>query len=114
MIDSDMKLFNEMLIYANDILEFVEGVDIDAFMKNKMMQSACMLNILEIGECVKKLSNSTIEKYNNIAWHEMRGFRNRIAHAYLSVSLEAVWDSTQIDIPKLIKDIKSILSSQVK
>lgn len=40
------------------------------------------LYIQQIGECVNDLSDDFINAHNEVKWHQIRGMRNIIAHAY--------------------------------
>ena len=53
---------------------------------------ACMMNFIVIGEMVNRLSDEIIEENNKIAWNQMRGFRNIIAHNYFGIDADEVWE----------------------
>ena len=38
----------------------------------------------------------------------MRGMRNRIAHGYFDINLDVVWDTVQIALPTLLKQLLNI------
>jgi uncharacterized protein with HEPN domain len=38
----------------------------------------------------------------------MRGMRNRIAHGYLDVNLDVVWDTLQTALPDLSRRLKHL------
>ena len=42
---------------------------------------------------------------NIIPWHEMYGTRNIIAHGYIKVKNEIIWNIVERDIPLLKKEI---------
>ena len=39
----------------------------------------------------------------------MRGMRNRIAHGYLAINLDVVWDTVQTALPALLKQLPAVL-----
>lgn len=57
--------------------------------------------IMQIGECVNCLSNEFINEHNEVPWHQIRGMRNIIAHAYGIVDADVVWDILNDDLPFL-------------
>ena len=71
--------------YSNDQLEF----------------NACLNQLVQIGEQAKKISSTLTEKYQDISWAEIRGFRNRIIHEYIGIDTENVFRIVQTDIPEL-------------
>ena len=57
--------------------------------------------IQQIGELVKELPDSFVDQNDSIPWHQIRGFRNIIAHAYGNVDTDILWETVTEDIPKL-------------
>ncbi len=52
---------------------------------------AVMMNFIVIGEIVGRLSGEFKEKYNQINWKKVLGFRNIVAHNYFGIDAE-VWE----------------------
>lgn len=50
-----------------------------------------------IGEASRQASEALREKHSQIPWPAIIGMRNRIAHDYLSVDLDIVWDVAATD-----------------
>ena len=44
-----------------------------------------------------------------LPWSEMRGMRNVVAHAYFGVSLRIVWDTIQLNLPRMIPVLEQML-----
>ena len=81
----------------------------DDFYENQRDFDAAMMNFIIIGEMVARLSDEFIEKFNQIEWHKIRGFRNIVAHNYFGIDAEEVWDIIHLHLPKLRNDLKEIL-----
>jgi uncharacterized protein with HEPN domain len=45
------------------------------------------------------------EQHPDVPWRSMRGMRNRIAHGYFEINLDVVWDTVQIALPELLKQL---------
>ena len=63
------------------------------------------MNIFQLGEVSNRLSYKCKETMNIIPWHEMYGTRNIIAHGYIKVKNEIIWNIVERDIPLLKKEI---------
>ena len=71
------------------------------FGEESFYRDGCAFYIQQIGEFVKDLPESFLEENSEIKWHEIKGFRNIIAHAYNSVDADILWETITIDIPQL-------------
>lgn len=81
----------------------------EAFDEDRFYGDGIALYIQQIGECVNGLSDEFIDSHPQVKWHEIRGMRNIIAHAYDGVDLDIVWHALAEDLPKLKRDCESIL-----
>ena len=70
-----------------------------------------MLRNLEIiGEAVKNIPQNIKEKYPNIEWNKIAGFRDILSHAYFGISMNRVWNIIERDLPGLKQEIEKIES----
>ncbi len=88
----------ESFYFSNDQLEF----------------NACLNQLGQIGEQAKKLSYTLTDKYSNISWQKIKGFRNRIIHEYIGIDTENVFQIIQADVPELHKQIIPIIMAELK
>ena len=79
------------------------------FLKDKKTRGAVLYYLQTLAESTKRLSNDLKEKYPDIDWHGMAGFRNVLIHEYLGVKPERVWDVIEKDLPKLKSVIDELL-----
>ena len=82
------------------------------FDEEELYRDGCAFYIQQMGEFVNDLSDEFIEQHDDIAWHEIRGFRNIIAHAYASVDTDILWESITEDLPPLRKFCERQLENQ--
>ena len=113
-----MKTNERLLIYieqmmraAEELLIFVDGTTKDQFLQDVVRQRAVGMNLLIIGEAAAQL----VEKFPDfttahpeMAWAEMRGMRNRIAHGYLSINLDIVWSTVMQAVPQLLTQLRAL------
>ena len=109
------------LVYLRHILdamqrieEYTKGVEYEYFMNNNLVQAGVIREIEIIGEATKRLTQKFRKKYPDIPWKKMAGTRDKLIHDYFGVDLDAVWDTTEKDIPTLKDKIKYIIEKEGK
>ncbi|HET8837560.1 MAG TPA: HepT-like ribonuclease domain-containing protein [Flavobacteriaceae bacterium] len=89
---------NALLFYkANDQLNF----------------NATLLLLANIGEQVVKISDETKNKYPDLFWGKMKGFRNRIVHDYAGIDFEMVFDIIKIELPILKNQLEILIREEL-
>lgn len=91
------------------ILEYAKKISYDEFAKKDKEYDAILMRVIVIGESVHELSNEFREKHHNLPWHKAIGLRNQIAHGYIDIKPEIVWDTIKNDLPELKKQIEKLL-----
>jgi len=105
----DTNLFvQDILDYAKDIEDFSRGLTKEEFISNRLKQSAIIRCLEVIGEAVKNIPDSFREKYPEIPWKTISGFRDVLSHAYFGVILDRVWNIIKKDLPILKKQVEKI------
>ena len=105
----DIGLFIEDILKSiKNIEEFSKNLNREKFSKNNLRQSAIIRQLEIIGEAVKNIPLSFREKYPQIVWKDIAGFRDILSHAYFGVNLERVWNIIENDLPKLKEEINKI------
>lgn len=90
-----------ILSCINDILLYTEGMSIESFMSNKMVQDAVIRNFEVMGEASKNISADFRNQQSEIPWRQIAGLRDVLIHNYLKVDLEAVWTTVTDHLPSL-------------
>ncbi len=60
-----------------------------------------IFRLIQISENINKVSIDFKLIHQEVPWHSIKGFRNRLVHEYGSVDLKFVYDALIYDIPKL-------------
>ena len=92
-----------------EILDFVNGLELNDLKNDKKTLYAVLHGIQIIGEATKRLSKKFCEQHPNIPWKKMAGIRDRIVHEYDNVRLDIVWDVANQEIPELLEKITPLL-----
>ena len=97
---------------SESILRYCQGVrNFQQFQSDSMLVEATVFNLMQIGELAKvSLSDEAKAQLTAIPWPQLYGMRNRIVHGYAGVNMNIVWDTIQMDLPKLLEELQSIQS----
>lgn len=106
----DAVYLRETLDCITLIESYIQGISYETFHDERMRQDAVILQIANIGETARKLSNDFRKKHFEVPWLQIINMRHRIAHEYSSLDLRAVWDTATIDLAPLKEAILGILS----
>ncbi len=94
------------------IQSFVRDITREEFLADKIRQDAVLYRFIIIGEAIRHVDNSILEKYS-YPWHIPRSFRNFIAHEYHKIRLESVFNAAN-DLEELLQAVNLILSKEFK
>jgi uncharacterized protein with HEPN domain len=70
------------------------------------------MRLIDAGENLTRVRDMYQEFYNihsTNAWNNLIGLRNIIAHGYLQVDIEKVWDIIQNELPTLIAELEKLM-----
>ena len=107
----------DIKLYVKDILDailaiekFVEGMDFEEFREDDKTSSAVIRKFEIIGEAAKHIPEDVRQKYPDIPWKEMAGFRDKLIHFYFGIKYELVWNTIKMELPELKTKIKNVLT----
>ena len=101
LVDDIINSGNKILVYTNDL-------SFESFIADDKTVDAVVRNFEIIGEAATRLPEDFREKFPDIDWHRIRGFRNRIIHDYIGIDYEIVWQIKELFLPELLKKLKKI------
>jgi uncharacterized protein with HEPN domain len=71
---------------------YTSGMSFESFQNDDKTIDAVIRNFEIIGEAANRIPDEVKDKFNEVNWHRIRGFRNRIVHDYMGVDLEIIWE----------------------
>jgi uncharacterized protein with HEPN domain len=87
----------EPLLLLKDIEEsikkikaYTKGMSFKMFQNDDKTIDAVIRNFEIIGEAANRIPDEIKDKFTEVNWHRIRGFRNRIVHDYMGVDLEII------------------------
>ena len=99
----------DMLVYAEEAIEILGETSLEEMARNRVMQLALQRLVEIVGEAARRVSRKTQEQHEAIAWREIIGMRNRLAHAYHRVDLKVLWEVIVKDFPPLVELLENIV-----
>src|SRR6185312_16726633 len=88
---SSRLLLEDLLLSIEKITEYTSGLSFDNFLEDSKTSDAVIRNFEIIGEAANRLPDEMKEKFPEIDWYRIRGFRNRIVHDYMGIDYQMVW-----------------------
>ncbi|HEV7427380.1 MAG TPA: HepT-like ribonuclease domain-containing protein [Thermoanaerobaculia bacterium] len=108
MTSEDIALLQDMVESAELASSYVDGLTVQQFDTNQMVQDAVSYRIGIIGEAARDISSETAELIP-LDWRGIRGMRNRLFHGYREVDLNDLWKTATTDLPHLLVVIRKLL-----
>jgi uncharacterized protein with HEPN domain len=101
-------LIEDITESGNKILAYTQNLTFDEFIGDSKTVDAVIRNFEIIGEAAARLPEEFKDKYPDIDWHRIRGFRNRIVHDYFGIDYTIVWQIKEAFLPELLSKLKNI------
>ena len=118
-----MQQDSKDLLYLLRVLEAIEKIILYSkeyktaeeflFKNDQKDYNASLLLLIHIGEQSAKVSIDTKQKFPEIKWKAIKGFRNRVAHDYVSIDSLIVFSIIKKDLPLLILQISNCIKQQI-
>lgn len=110
MNDETKKNLIDVLQAAEEIQDFVRGLDLKSYQTTPVIKRAVERNFEIIGEALNRIKNTDSELLEKISeHHRIIGFRNILIHGYDIVDEAIVWQAVIKHLPILVSQVKEIL-----
>ena len=93
-----LDFFDDIVGAMEAALEFVAGMDAEAFHTDRKTAFAVVRALEIVGEATKRIPESVRVRYPTVPWRQMAGMRDRLIHGYATVDLAIVWQTVAEDI----------------
>ena len=70
----------------------------ELFFGNRLIQDGVVRRLETLADAAGHLSEVLKARHPQIDWRKMTGFRNRLAHGYLEIDLNIVWEIVAADL----------------
>ncbi len=110
MKDEIKKILIDILQAAEEIQNFVRGMDFNTYQRSFVTQRAVERDFEIIGEALNRIKNLDKELVEKISeHHRIISFRNILIHGYDIIDQMIVWKAVVNHLPVLVKEIEGIL-----
>jgi len=104
----------DMLDAAKQISEYLAGVDIARFKRERLLQDAVIRNFEIMGEAAIRVLRqdaefAAAERHLNL--EVIYAMRNQLVHGYRTVDLDVVWSAAQENVPPLISRLQNLIET---
>ena len=100
----------DMLEFAQHALEYARDLTEATLTAERMRYDAILRNIELIGEAATRVPEPVRAMAPDVPWQKIVGARNRIAHGYLGIAEETVWNILDEQLPALQDALRGLLS----
>lgn len=111
------RQFNEFLDDIIFEIEFIKSVtkdlELKEFKKDILKIRAITKSLEIIGEAVSNVPVEIKEKYGEVEWRKIKGFRDISTHKYWSVDLDYEWYIIKRKLDLLEKQIRKIVDENI-
>ncbi len=101
----------DMIEFSGKVLSYTEGLDQKRFIAGTLVYDATLRNLELIGEAATHVPGEVREAHPEIQWRRIIATRNRLAHSYLGMDDDVIWDIIQTDVPNLLPALRNVLNT---
>ena len=114
-----LDMFQQIAEYLETTMKSFEAVPTAAFFQSshagtEKLASICMF-LMVVGEQVNKIDKLThgkfLSQYTDVDWRRITAFRNIVAHDYIHIDSEIVFNICSNDIEPLQKAVNKIIDT---
>ena len=104
----------DMIEFAERVVSYTDGLDYDAFVADGLTYDATLRNIELVGEAATHIPEEIRTEHTEIPWRNVVGTRNQLAHGYLGIDNDVIWDIIEHDVPDLLRKLHKLLEDTNK
>jgi len=97
---------------ARAVRGYLDGVSRERWDADPVLRDAVLYRMLLLGEIASALSDELRDRYPDVAWRQIRAFRNLAVHRYFGVDWAVVWKIAQDEPPVLEEQALAIIRAE--
>lgn len=108
MSERDLVYLDSLIDAADAIREFIGPLTREDFFRQRMVRDAVLRNLEVLGEAAGRVSEQLQGAHPEVEWKKAAGMRNHLAHGYLTLNFNLIWDTVKRDVPRIGEQARSI------
>ncbi|MBQ3734654.1 MAG: DUF86 domain-containing protein [Bacteroidales bacterium] len=105
----DKGRLTDIVEYSDNIIELLENMTFEQFVKDKRTYYAVMKNVEVVGEAAYMLTKAFKKAHVEIPWNVVQGMRHVLVHDYANITSETLYDTAVNNIPELRNQVARYL-----
>jgi uncharacterized protein with HEPN domain len=97
---------------ARAVREYLDDVSRERWDSDRVLRDAVLYRLLLLGEIVSALPEGLRERHPDVAWRQIRAFRNLAVHRYFGVDWAVVWQIAHEEPAVLEEQALAILRAE--
>lgn len=97
---------------ARAVLGYLDGVTRERWDTDSMLRDAVLYRMLLLGEIASSLPDDLRDRHPEVAWRQIRAFRNLAVHKYFGVDWAVVWKIAHEEPSILEEQALAIISAE--
>ena len=106
----DETRLEHMLQALERITKTAETMSKDRLYFEDVVMRAIMYDFAVLGEAANNITNEYCLMHPEIEWAQIAGFRHKLIHDYAGVDYGVLWEAISTDVPKLLPQIRRLVS----
>jgi uncharacterized protein with HEPN domain len=102
----------DLIDNARAVRGYLDGVTRERWDAEDILRDAVLYRMLLLGEIASALPDELRDRYPDVAWRQIRAFRNLAVHQYFGVDWAVVWKIAQEEPPLLERQVLAIISAE--
>ena len=98
-----------IVICAERVLEYTDALTFEEFVADGLRYDATLRNLEIMGEAAKRVTDAVRERFADVPWRDLAGFRDRLAHACDALDDRVVCDAVQRSVPETLVAVRAAL-----
>ena len=99
----------DLIDNARAVRRYLDGVTRERWDVDDMLRDAVLYRVLLLGEIASALPDELRDRHPDVAWRQIRAFRNLAVHKYFGVDWAVVWKIAQEEPSVLEKQTLAII-----